>query len=379
MSDGLRFMVRARVLTLLAVVMVMAGCNGWGKKPPEHGPIVQRSTQGLLKQINDNSRLIRNFRSRVNIKVELPGEKHSVGGHLILRKPIAHFHPPKDLLLKGSDTIGAVNFQMGSNNNGYWYMLDAPGSKDDTYSFVPYGKDVDTPAARTPDLLRVLGVSELTVGRLYKDPWLLREHTPQPYSARSCVQLLADGSLRVLSGVLGMYELAVDMEDPDPWPPLLEYKAQMYSALSCVQLLADGSLRVLSGVFGLYSLAVEMEDPGPWPLLRGYEAPPYYVLSFVERLPNGSLRVRKDIWWHRRKQQIDLIELFDEKGHRYLSAALDDYQQFEGAKLATKIYIVWEEKDLSLELKLRDVQVNSPTKVSDKNFIHRPPSWARKK
>ena len=86
--------------------------------------------------------------------------------------------------------------------------------------------------------------------------------------------------------------------------------------------------------------------------------------------------MRTDIWWHRRKQQIDLIELFDEKGHRYLSAALDDYQQFDGSQLATKIHIVWHEKKLSLELKLKDVEVNSP-RVADKNFRHRPPSWAR--
>ncbi len=363
-------------LTTLAL-LVMGGCKGWNKPPEPQRPIVQRSTDALIKQINDNNRLIRNLWSRVDISVELPGEKHSVGGHLILRKPITHFHPPKDLLLKGSDTIGAVNFQMGSNRDGYWYMLDAPQTKDDTYSFVPYGTtESQTQAAQALDLLSVLGVNELTVGRVYKDPWLLRKHTSQPYSARSCTQLLADGSLRVLSGVLGLCELVVDMEDPDPWPPLRKYKAQMYSAISCGQLLADGSLRVLSGVVGLYHLALDMEDQGPWPLLRGYEAPPYYIITFFERLADGSFRARKDIWWHRREQQVDLIELFNEQGHRYLSASLDDYQQFERGKLATKIRIVWHDKKLALELKLKDVEVNS-TRVGDKNFKHRPPSWAR--
>jgi hypothetical protein len=118
----------------------------------------------------------------------------------------------------------------------------------------------------------------------------------------------------------------------------------------------------------MYELSVDMEK-GPWPVLRGYEAPPYYVLSFVQRSEAGRLRARKDVWWHRRKQQVDLIELFDEKGHRYLSASLDDYQQFEGATLATKIHIVWHEEKLSLDLKLRDVEVNSH-RVSDKNFVH---------
>ncbi len=270
--------------TLLAVALAMGGCNGWGKKPPEPGPIVQRSTEELIKQINANNRLIYNLWSRVDISVELPGEKHSVGGHLILRKPSEYGQPPRDLLLKGSDTLGAVDFQMGSNSKGYWYMLDAPKSKDDAYSFVPYGEDSGAQAERTLDLLSVLGV---------------------------------------------------------------------------------------------YELAVDMEDKGSWPVLRGFAAPPYYKLSFDERLADGSLRAKKDVWWHRRKQQVDLIELFDEKGHRYLSASLYDHQQFAGPKLATKIHIVWHEEKLTLELKFRDVEVNSPTKVSDKNFVHRRPSWAR--
>ena len=106
------------------------------------------------------------------------------------------------------------------------------------------------------------------------------------------------------------------------------------------------------------------------------ETPILSLTSFDERLADGSLRARKDVWWHRRKQQVDLIELFDEKGHRYLSAALDDYQLFDGAKLATKIHIVWHEEKLSLELQLRDVEVNSP-RVTDKRFVHNKPSWAR--
>ena len=165
---------------------------------------------------------------------------------------------------------------MGSNNDGYWYMLDAPKTEDDVYSFVPYGLDVETQAERTLDLLSVLGV----------------------------------------------YELDVDREN------------------------------------------------GTGLLLCGYEAPPYYKLFFVERLADGSQRIRKVVWWHRRKQHVDLIELFDEKGHRYLSASLHDHQQFGPAKLATRIYIVWDSKKLSLELKLRDVEVNSD-RVSDKNFVHR--------
>ena len=258
-------------------LLAMAGC--WGKPPAPPRPIVQRSTEGLIQQINDNNRLIRNLRSRVNITVELPGEKHSVSGHLILRKPSDRTQPPRELLLKGSDTLGAASFWMGSNNNGYWYKVDAPGSKNDTESFAPYGQDTEAQAALTLDMLSVLGV----------------------------------------------YELDVDSEN------------------------------------------------GLWPVLRGYEAPPYYVLSFVEPMADGSLRARKDIWWHRRKQQVDLIELFDEQGHRYLSASLDDHQQFAGANLATKIRIVWHEKKLSLELKLKNVEVNSD-RVSDKNF--RQPKWA---
>jgi hypothetical protein len=257
----------------------MAGC--WGKPPESLRPIVQRSTEGLIQQINKNNRLIRNLRSHVNVSVKLSGEKHSVRGHLILRKSSDRTQPPRDLLLKCSDTLGTVNFQMGSNNTGYWYMLDPPGRKDDTYSFVPYGADSQDQAAITLDLLSVLGVYELDMDK---------EHTLVP-------------------------------------------------------------------------------------VLRGYDEPPYYVLSFDEPLADGSLRARKDIWWHRRKQRVDLIELFDEQGHRYLSASLYDHQQFSGANLATKIHIVWHEKKLSLELKLKNVEVNSK-RVTDKNFKHLPPKWA---
>ncbi len=268
------FTVKMKVLALLAVVLALSGCNGRGQ--PDLGPVVQRSTEDLIDQINANNRLIPNLWSRVDITVELPGEKHSVGGHLILRKPDELSAPPRELLLRGRDSLGVAEFQIGSNNDGYWYMLDAPKSKDDVYSFVPYGKDSQAQAERALDLLSVLGV----------------------------------------------YELSVDMEN------------------------------------------------GPWPVLWGYEAPPYYVLRLLKRGEGGKLRAWKDVWWHRREQQVDLIELFDEKGHRYLSAALDDYQQFGGAKLATKIHIVWHEEKLTLKLKLRDVEVDSK-RVSDKNFVHR--------
>ncbi len=278
-ADG-SILVGVGAWALLVVALAMGGCNGWGKQEPP-GPIVQRSTEKLLDQINTNNKLIGSLWSRVDIKVELPGEKHSVGGHLILRKPSEYGQPPRDLLLKGSDTLGAVDFQMGSNSDGYWYMLDAPKSKDDVYSFVAYGKDSGEQAERALDLLSVLGV----------------------------------------------YELVVDMEN------------------------------------------------GPWPVLRGYEAPPYYILTFFERLADGSLRAKKDVWWHRRKQYVDCIELFDEEGHRYLAALLDDYQQFGGAKLATRIRIFWHEEKLTLELKLRDVEVDSK-RVSDGSFVHRKPDWA---
>jgi len=270
-------MVKACVLAV-ALALVVGGCNGRDKQDP--GPVVVRSTQDLIGQINANNVLIPNLWSRVDISVEWPGEKHGLEGHLILRKPSEYAQPPRDLRLKGGDSIGIVEFDMGSNSKGYWYELDAPGDKDDVYSFVPYGEDSAGQAERALDLL----------------------------------------------SVLGMYELPSDTEK------------------------------------------------GPWPVLRGYEAPPYYVLSFVE-VHEGSLKARKDVWWHRRKQQVDLIELFDEKGHRYLSASLKDYQQFGGAKLATKIHIVWHEEKLSLDLKLRDVEVNS-TRVTDKSFVHRKPNWA---
>ncbi len=272
MNRGLRVMVKTWVLAV-AVALGVGGCNGRDNRDP--GPVVVRSTQGLIEQINANNELIPNLWSRVDIRVEWPGEKHSVGGHLILRKPDESSAPPRELLLRGQDSLGVAKFQMGSNSEGYWYELDAPGSKDDVYSFVAYGEDSGEQAELALDLLSVLGV----------------------------------------------YELLSDMEK------------------------------------------------GPWPVLRGYEAPPYYVLSFVQLGEGGRLRAWKDVWWHRRKQQVDLIELFDEKGNRYLSASLKDYQQFKGAKLATKIHIVWHEEKLSLDLKLRDVEVDSG-RVSDRSFAH---------
>ena len=56
----------------------------------------------------------------------------------------------------------------------------------------------------------------------------------------------------------------------------------------------------------------------------------------------------------------------------YLSAVLKDYRTFSGAKLATKIRITWFEEDLVLDLKLKDVLVNTK-KVTDSNFIYRKP------
>ncbi|NIA07149.1 MAG: hypothetical protein GWP14_05860, partial [Actinobacteria bacterium] len=242
-------------------------------------PAVQRTTPELIAEINANNVLIRNLWSRLDIKVETPDEKHSVSGHLILRKP-EYGQPPKDLLLKGGDSFGAAEFQLGSNSRGYWYTLKTPRN-DPVHEFVAYGQDSAGPASQALDLLSVLGVYEL----------------------------------------------------PDKL------------------------------------------DQEPWPVCRGYDEPSYYVISFIERTTAGSLRVRRDIWWNRRSQQVDLIELFDEHGQRYLSAALDDYRNFDGPKLATRIRITWFQEKLVLDLKLKDVQVNS-AKVTDKNFQYRKPSWA---
>ena len=131
----------------------------------------------------------------------------------------------------------------------------------------------------------------------------------------------------------------------------------------------------LLGVLGVYELPDKL-DQEPWLVCRGYDDPAYYVISFVERTDSGSLRVRKDIWWNRRSQHVDLIELFDEQGQRYLSAALDDYRNFDGPELATRIRITWFQEKLVLDLKLKDVQVNSPGKVTDNNFVYRKPKWA---
>ena len=270
----------ARGLLLVSVVVVAlitAGCKGTKR---HQGPAVQASMQEIIAQINANNVLIRNLWSRLDIKVQAPDEKHSVGGHLILRKPAEYGQPPKDLLLKGGDSFGAAEFQLGSNNQGYWYTLDTPRN-DPTHEFVAYGDASSGPAGQALDLLSVLGVYEL----------------------------------------------------PDKL------------------------------------------DQEPWPVCRGYDEPAYYVISFVERTTAGSLRVRKDIWWNRRSQQIDLIELFDAQGQRYLSAALDDYRNFDGPELATKIRITWFQEKLVLDLKLKDVQINT-VKVTDKNFTYRKPEWA---
>ena len=70
-----------------------------------------------------------------------------------------------------------------------------------------------------------------------------------------------------------------------------------------------------------------------------------------------------------------MIELFDEHGQRYLSAALDDYKKVGAAELATSIKIVWFEEKLTLQLKLKDIQINSKDKVTDRSF--QTPAWAK--
>ena len=270
---------RLLLVSILVTALTIAGCNG---KKTELGPPVEASTDQIIANINANNELIKNLWSRLDIKVQAPGEKHSVGGHLILRKLGADGQPAKDLMLKGGDSFGAAEFQLGSNSQGYWYTLKTPRD-DPAHEFVAYGQDSAGPARQALDLL----------------------------------------------GVLGVYELP-------------------------------------------YKL-----DQEPWPVCRGYDEPAYYVISYVERTDAGSLRVRKDIWWNRRSQQVDLIELFDEQGQRYLSAALDDYHNFNGPELATRIRITWFQEKLVLDLKLKDVQVNSPGKVTDNNFVYRKPEWAK--
>lgn len=272
---------KMKLCLVLAILMAWTLCGC----PPKSvsGPAVKMTTPDLIARINDNNALITNLWSRLDIKVETPDEKHSISGHLILRKPAKYGQPPRDLLLKGGDTWGAAEFQLGSNSQEYWYMLKTPRTDPPVYSRVPYDSSDDSAmqASQALDLLSVLGVYEL----------------------------------------------------PDKL------------------------------------------DQQPWPVCRGYDEPAYYVISFVERTDSGSLRVRKDVWWNRRSQHVDLIELFDEQGQRYLSAALDDYRSFDGPKLATRIRITWFEEKLVLDLKLKDVQVRSP-KVTDKNFVHRKPDWA---
>ena len=268
---------RRLLVSVVVTALTIAGCNG-PKRP--QGPAVQASTREIIAGINTNNVRISNLWARLDIKVQTPDEKHSVGGHLILRKPAEYGQPPKDLLLKGGDSFGAAEFQLGSNSQGYWYTLKTPRN-DPVYEFVTYGDETVGQASQALDLLSVLGVYEL----------------------------------------------------PDKL------------------------------------------DQEPWPVCRGYDEPSYYVISFVERTDSGSLRVRKDIWWNRRSQQVDLIELFDEQGNRYLSAALDDYRSFNGPKLATKIRITWFQEKLVLDLKLKDVQINT-AKVTDNQFIHRKPKWA---
>ena len=265
-------------LLLLAAFAALSfiGCNG--KKQPL-GPAVEADIDEIIADVNANNAGIRNLWSRLDIKVQTPDEKHSVGGHLILRKA-GYGQPPRDLLLKGGDSFGAANFQLGSNLEGYWYILETPRN-DPVYEFVAYGQGSSSQAAQALDLLSVLGVYEL----------------------------------------------------PDKL------------------------------------------DQEPWPVCRGYDEPAYYVISYLERTDAGSLRARKEIWWNRRSQHVDRVELFDQQGNLYLSAALDDYRRVDGSQLATRIKITWFEEKLVLDLKLKDVKINSD-KVTDSNFVHRKPEWA---
>ena len=281
MSNARRLLPSLKLWLALIVLAAsaMGGCNG---HKPQLGPAVEASTEEVIAQINLNNARILNLWSRLDIKVQTPDEKHSVGGHLILRKS-ENGQPRRDLLLKGGDSFGAAEFQLGSNSQGYWYTLDTPRNDEPVHEFVAYGDAASGPAGQALDLLSVLGVYEL----------------------------------------------------PDKL------------------------------------------DQQPWPVCRGYDDPAYYVISFIERTAAGSLRVRKDVRWNRRSQHVDWIELFDEQGQMYLSAKLDDYRTFGGAELATRIRIDWFEEDLVLDLKLKDVRVNTTDKVTDTNFIYRKPDWAR--
>ncbi len=267
------------VVVLALATVVLGSCN----HKADLGPPVERTTPELIKQINNNNSQIRNLWARLDITLQTPDEKHSLDGHLLLRKPEDVTEPPRELLLKGSAGLGAASSEIGSNNSVYWYKRDAPGDEHDLYNCQAHGDESSGSPGLARDLLSVLGVYEL----------------------------------------------------PD--------------------------------------------DPGcePWPVLRGYEAPPYYVLSFIDKVVGGAKRVRKDLWWNRRTQKVDLIELFNARGHRYLSAALDEYQDFGGAQIATKLHIVWHEEKSQLDLKLKAVETNNPRKVTDRAFEQHKPAWAQ--
>ena len=272
MRAGLEWMRGYGWLVALALVTVVLGsCN----HKPDLGPPVERTTPELIKQINSNNSQVRNLWARLDITFQTPDEKHSLDGHLLLRKPDDVAEPPRELLLRGSAGLGAASFEIGSNNSVYWYKLDAPRNEHDLYNCQAYGDESSDSGGQARDLLSVLGVYELP-------------------------------------GELGTE---------------------------------------------------------PWPVLRGYEAPPYYVLSFIGEAAGGAKRLRKDVWWNRRTQKVDLIELFDARGHRYLSAALEEYQDFDGTQVATKLHIVWHEEKSVLDLKLKAVEVNG-TKVTDRAFEH---------
>lgn len=278
MMAGCGCMRRCGWLAVATASLVLGSCN----HDTELGPPVERTTPELIGQINANNSQIKNLWARLDITVETPEEKHSLRGHLLLRKPDDVAEPPRELLLKGSASFDAASFEIGSNDDEYWYMLDAPDEDHDFYNCEVYGDESSDSAGQARDLLSVLGVYEL----------------------------------------------------PD--------------------------------------------DPGsePWPVLRGYEAPPYYVVSFIGEAAGGAKQVRKDVWWNRRTEKVDLIELFDRRGHRYLSAALDEYEDFDGAQVATRLHIVWHEEKSVLDLKLKGVEINTE-KVTGRAFEHSRPAWAQ--
>ena len=109
------------VVVLALATVVLGSCN----HKADLGPPVERTTPELIKQINNNNSQIRNLWARLDITLQTPDEKHSLDGHLLLRKPEDVTEPPRELLLKGSAGLGAASSEIGSNNSVYWYKRDA--------------------------------------------------------------------------------------------------------------------------------------------------------------------------------------------------------------------------------------------------------------